>query len=242
MRGFRRVVETLFVVAIFAGVAIWLYAFSPLDATEFDRTCPVEPCAVRDSEGLSVEPVGASSTGLIVYTGARVVPEAYAPVAERIAGAGYPVFIPALTINFAIFDQNAADAVVDAHPEIDRWVIAGHSLGGAMAARYAATNDAIDGLVLWAAYPEESLDLTDTGLVVGSVSATNDGLATPEQISASMARLPGTTKVTVIQGGNHAQFGFYGEQRGDKPASISAESQWDQVAAATVEILSLVAR
>ena len=29
----------------------------------------------------------------------------------------------------------------------------------------------------------------------------------------------------VVQGGNHAQFGSYGEQRGDGEASISAEEQ-----------------
>jgi hypothetical protein len=41
----------------------------------------------------------------------------------------------------------------------------------------------------------------------------------------------------VIEGGNHAQFGSYGPQEGDKPATISPEEQWEQVAAATVEFL-----
>ena len=70
-----------------------------------------------------------SDVGLIVYPGARVVPEAYAPVAERIAAAGYPVYVPRLTANFAIFDQDAAAEVIAGSPR-NRALGRGRSLAG----------------------------------------------------------------------------------------------------------------
>ena len=43
-----------------------------------------------------------------------------------------------------------------------------------------------------------------------------------------------TENVVEIEGGNHAQFGNYGPQKGDLPATISAEEQQTQ----TVEAIS----
>jgi hypothetical protein len=41
----------------------------------------------------------------------------------------------------------------------------------------------------------------------------------------------------VIQGGDHAQFGWYGAQSGDNPATISREAQQAQIEQATVDFL-----
>lgn len=220
----------------------WSVLLSPLAAVDFSESAcdGSNVCVTLDADGLSAVPPTSSDFGLIVYPGARVVAEAYAPVAERIAAAGYPVYVPSLTANLAILDQDAAAEVIAAHPEIERWVVAGHSLGGAMAARYAADDPRVVGLVLWAAYPEASLDLSDRDLEVASISASNDGLATNAEIEASRARLPYDATFEVIDGGNHAQFGNYGDQRGDNPAAITAERQWDQVAAATIIVLDSV--
>jgi len=100
--------------------AAWVFLFSPLEATG-----PCGRCGVADTGDVEVAADG--TTGLIVYTGARVVPEAYAPITELIGEAGFPVFIPRLTLNFAVFDAQAADSVIREHPEIERWVIAGLS-------------------------------------------------------------------------------------------------------------------
>jgi dienelactone hydrolase len=225
-------------VALVMGAVVWFRWLSPLAASE----TPVEGCSggvcTSTGDGLSVVPDGGGAgTGLILYTGARVPPAAYAPVARRIALAGYPVFIPALTLNYAIFDGSAADAVISAHPEIGRWVIAGHSLGGVMAARYAASNDGIGGLAFWGSYPEQSLDLSASDLRVVSVYGSADGLSRSETVLASRARLPETARFVEIVGGNHGQFGDYGPQRGDNPAGVTSDKQWDQVASATVALL-----
>ncbi len=238
MSRLRRLMMWTAGLVLVAATAAWFLLLSPLRAVDFvDVACP-DACATLDDGDLMVP--GGAATGLIVYTGARVVPEAYAPVVERIAAAGYPVFVPRLTLNFAIFDADAADAVIAENPDIDRWVIAGHSLGGVMAARYAAANPEIEGLVLWGSYPEESLDLAGTDLIVSSIYASEDGLSTPAEVLAAEDNLPLDVAFVEIEGGNHAQFGNYGPQRGDGTPTIAPEAQWDEVADATIGALLAV--
>ena len=90
-----------------------------------------------------------------------------------------------MPFGLAALAPDAADAVIAAHPEIDRWVIGGHSLGGAMAAQYASGHDdVIDGLVLWAAYPAEDTDLSAADLAARAIYASADGLATTDEIDS----------------------------------------------------------
>ncbi|MDH4137642.1 MAG: alpha/beta hydrolase, partial [Anaerolineae bacterium] len=131
-----------------------------------------------------------------------------------------------------------AAGVMAAFPEVERWVVGGHSLGGAMAARFAHRQpSAVQGLVLWASYPSASDDLSARDLVVASIYGTRDGLATGEKIAASRPLLPAETRWMAIAGGNHAQFGWYGPQSGDNPATISREAQQQEVIAATLILL-----
>ncbi len=179
-----------------------------------------------------------AQSGLILYPGGRVDARAYAPEALEIARQGYLVVIVKMPLNLAVFAPERATQVMQAYPEIHHWVVGGHSLGGAMAAEFAFRNpQAVDGLVLWAAYPAGSSSLADRGMDVVSVSASMDGLATPDKIRAARSLLPANTRYVVIEGGNHAQFGWYGAQSGDMPAQISREAQQSQVAAATLELL-----
>jgi hypothetical protein len=178
------------------------------------------------------------STGFIIYPGGRVDTRAYAPQARAIAAEGYLVVIVRMPLNLAVFSPNAAARVIATHPEITTWVVGGHSLGGAMAATFANSHpEAVQALVLWAAYPASSDDLSQSSLKVLSVSATLDGLSTPDKIDASRALLPPLTTWVPIQGGNHAQFGWYGAQAGDNPASISRSEQQAQLISATLVLL-----
>jgi pimeloyl-ACP methyl ester carboxylesterase len=168
-----------------------------------------------------------------------VDPRSYAPAARTIAQEGYLVVIVPMPLNLAVFASDAAAEVIMAYPEVSHWAIGGHSLGGAMAARFAYSHpDDVQGLVLWAAYPDGSNDLSGRRLPVSSIYGTLDGLATPEKIAASHALLPMTAEWVAIEGGNHAQFGWYGPQSGDNPATISREGQQRQVVAATLELLA----
>jgi pimeloyl-ACP methyl ester carboxylesterase len=181
----------------------------------------------------------APSSGLIIYPGGRVDSRSYAPTARAIAQEGYLVVIVPMPLHLAVLAPDAATDVMAAYPEVSHWAIGGHSLGGAMAARYAYGHpDQVEALALWAAYPDSSNDLSDRNLAVTSIYGTLDGLATKEKIAASHALLPPTTEWVAIEGGNHAQFGWYGPQSGDNPATISREEQQRQTVAATLKLLA----
>ena len=178
------------------------------------------------------------TTGFIIYPGGRVDPRAYAPQAHEIASQGYLVVIVPMPLNLAVFGSGRASSVIQAYPDIEKWVIGGHSLGGSMAALYAYNHsDQVDGLVLWASYPANSNNLSNNTIKTASISASLDGLSTPEKIDASKILLPADTAWVQIIGGNHAQFGWYGDQPGDNTATVSREEQQAQVVQSTLDLL-----
>jgi dienelactone hydrolase len=182
------------------------------------------------------------TTGFILYPGGFVDPKAYAPIARDIAAAGYLVVIPPMPLNLAVLDMTVAGEIIAAYPEILHWAIGGHSLGGSMAASFSKGNpNLIDGLVLWASYLADNIDLSKADLIVTSIYGTLDGVATPEEVLAAKPLLPTNTLWVAIEGGNHAQFGWYGLQEGDNPASISPEAQQDQIVKGTLSLLSQLA-
>ncbi|NIN64536.1 MAG: alpha/beta hydrolase [Anaerolineae bacterium] len=177
--------------------------------------------------------------GLILYPGGRVDPRSYAPAARAIAADGYVVVVVPMPLNLAVLGADKAAEVITAYPELEYWAVGGHSLGGAMAARFAHSRSSlVDGLVLWAAYPDASNDLSGSELAVTSIYGTLDGLATEQKIAASRSLLPPHTQWVAIKGGNHAQFGWYGPQAGDNPAAISGDEQQQKIVDATVELLA----
>ncbi|MEJ2752681.1 MAG: alpha/beta hydrolase [Chloroflexota bacterium] len=178
------------------------------------------------------------AAGIIIYPGGRVDPRSYAPTARALAEEGYLAVITPMPLNLAVFESGAAADVIAAYPEIETWVVGGHSLGGTMAATYAGANaGTVDGLALWASYPADDVLATHTEPDVLSIYATNDGLSTLQEIDASRADLPPQTRWVEIAGGNHAQFGWYGEQPGDGQATISRPDQQAQIVAATADLL-----
>jgi len=184
---------------------------------------------------------GEPAAGLILYTGARVPPEAYAPLARAIAEEGYLVVIPELPLNLAVLAVNAAADPMAWYEDVESWVVGGHSLGGAMAARFVATSEEVDGLALLAAYPEDGLDLSDGTLVALVALATHDEIADEARVRAGLDQLPSDAELLEVVGGNHAGFGWYGDQPGDGVATISREEQTQLTAASIVEQLDRIA-
>lgn len=216
-------------------------ALIPAGAMPEVRSALVSEGAVEVSTArwLVFRPAGAESrAGLILYPGGKVDPVAYAPAAREIAAAGYQVVIVPMPLNLAVLDAERAAEVIASYPDVGRWAVGGHSLGGAMAARFAHGHpNLVLGLALWAAYPDPSDDLSAFGLEVVSISGTRDGLASPGKIEASRSLLPPGTRWVVLEGANHAQFGWYGAQSGDGEADISRAEQQARVVAATVDLL-----
>lgn len=229
MQKFRKVILAVFVVLLvgLGGFSIWASSTAPILPVASQALVSDQDVTISGTNWLSFTPQkNVKDTGLIFYPGGKVDYHAYAPYAHELARNGYTVVIVRMPLNLAVLGWNKANDVISDHPEIENWVIGGHSLGGAMAAHFVnEVPGQISGLLLLAAYPAGSDDLTAyTGSVL-SVSANLDGLATPENIDASRVLLPPQTQWLQIQGGNHAGFGYYGDQKGDNQAKITREEQ-----------------
>lgn len=197
--------------------------------------------AMQGGEGITVIDTGdwiafeggeTREPGLILYPGALVKAESYAPIARALAGSGYRVFIARMPLNLAITDVERANQVLKAYPQ-QSFVIGGHSLGGTMAARYAVSQpDRIEGVILLGAYPDKRGNLKEAGVPVLSLLGSRDGVIDRKKYEENKQFLPVDTVYMSIEGGNHAQFGSYGPQEGDQPAAISPQEQWQQTVAA----------
>lgn len=221
-------------------VAFLVWASKPLQAVEACCTNNTQVLINYEKKWLVIAPANTSpQTGLIFYPGGHVDYRSYNRPLSQIAQAGYRVIIVRMPLNLAVLGANQAADVIAAYPEIEHWVIGGHSLGGAMAARFVGMNPGlVQGLVLWGAYPPASVDLTaqaDLSSLV--IYGALDGLSTPEEVLASRAQFPPDTVFKAIEGGNHAQFGDYGSQKGDHAATITAESQQQWVVRHTLSFL-----
>ena len=228
----------ILVVALVGGGA-WFFSPQPLLP---EATAALASTAAAtftdDAAGLTFAPTSApASTGLIIYPGAKVPAAGYAPTARAIAEQGYLVVVVPMPLNFAIFGVGAADRVIAAHPEIVHWAIGGHSLGGAMAAQYAADHvNVIAGLALCGAY--SATDLSTGSLAASSVYGSLDAAVAKIEDPATKALLPPTTTYERIEGGNHEQCGWYTGQPNDPPATISRQEQQDRLVAAWVALLA----
>jgi hypothetical protein len=239
-RRYKILIIVLFVaLVIFSGFIVW--AETPpapmpqaINALQSDSNVKV-----ISGQWLTFKPTNANyTTGLIIYPGGRVDYRSYAPIAHAIADEGYLTIIVPMPLNLAVFGANAANDVIASHPEITSWAISGHSLGGTMAAQYTYQNPSkVQGLVLLAAYPASGNNLSKYDLLVTTIHGSNDGLVSTSQIKNSLEMLPPTTVYVEIAGGNHAQFGYYGDQSGDNPATITRDAQQSQTLNATVELL-----
>jgi dienelactone hydrolase len=162
--------------------------------------------------------------GFIFYPGGKVQYSAYSLLLKNIAKMGYKTFLIKMPFNLAVFNPDAAKAVIEKNSDIKKWAIGGHSLGGVMAANFAKNNTAvIDALVLYASYP--SSNMSETGVKVLSLVGTLDGFVKKEKFENSKMNLPAKSVFFEIFGGNHSNFGDYGFQKGDNESSISKEEQ-----------------
>lgn len=236
--GFRRFLRVAVPVLglVWVGAMWWLRPFSAVEpalaAMQSDATVTVTESA---TDVVLTPTSGADEVGVLFQPGAKVEARAYAAVLRPLAEAGHRVVIVKQPLSIAFLALGAYDSARSAYPEVQRWVVAGHSLGGTVAAIEADSSGA-DGLLLYASYPASDMSTTLDAAVL-SVSASLDGLATPADIDASKANLPPTATFTVIEGAVHAYFGDYGPQPGDGTPTISHDDARTQISAASVEFV-----
>lgn len=236
-----RILKALVIVLILAIIGFYFWAVVPFDVMEeaelamlIDEDVKIlksehiyfKPTEKLKKELSKIENFRNLDLGLIIYPGARVDSAAYSPLARAIAKKGYTVVLAQMPLDISVLDIKAANKIIKKESDVESWVISGHSLGGSMAAFYTKENlDLIDGLIFLGSYPSESTDLSDSHIKVLSLYGENDLIATKKEIDEKKSNLPDDTTYVEIKGGNHAQFGWYGDQNGDGKATISYKKQ-----------------
>lgn len=177
---------------------------------------------------------------VIFYPGALVSPEAYSIWAKKVAQAGYTVKIVHFPLNMAIFNVNVANNLINTRKQ--NYVIGGHSLGGAMAARYAhnTNNNHLKGIFFLGSYADKKGNLADRDIVALSIVASRDGVLNWKKYNSNKKYLPNNTDYEVIKGGNHGNFGSYGLQKGDYKATISNKQQQNMIANKLIKWLNTI--
>lgn len=162
--------------------------------------------------------------GVIFYPGGKVEETAYAPLMRELAKEGYEVYLVRMPLRLAVFKPDAASAIIEGNSDISQWTLMGHSLGGAMAANYASKNPKqVENLVLLAAYSANDLSTTDINVFL--IYGSNDGVLAMDKYEKNKKNLPDSYHEFEIDGGNHGNFGYYGNQKGDQKATISRKEQ-----------------
>ncbi|HHK5535369.1 TPA: alpha/beta hydrolase [Bacillus mobilis] len=165
--------------------------------------------------------------GVIFYQGAKVEAEAYSYLGEALAKDGHFVVMPKLPLNLAILGINEVDSVIEKYPEVQKWYVAGHSMGGAMISKYAFQHEEkVDGIIFLGSYPAD--DFSTKSIPMLSIYGEVDALATVEKIENNKKFMSKNTTMHMIKGGNHAHFGMYGEQKGDNASLITPKAQRDE--------------
>ena len=168
------------------------------------------------------------SEGIIFYPGAQVEAAAYAGMAHKLAEAGYPVFLVKMPFQMSILNWDKAENIIfRERDKIENWTMIGHSLGGAMSARFISRRqpEEVRNLILLAAYPAESDNLSQIKINVLSLYGSRDEIINLPRLRERIELLPEDAEIVELEGANHAGFGFYGEQDGDGEAEISSLTQ-----------------
>ncbi|QAV69288.1 alpha/beta hydrolase [Salinibacterium sp. UTAS2018] len=217
---------------VWANVGVMQAEQSALDSVGSNPAVAV----TETSNSFIISPTGETSgEGLVFIPGAKVSADAYLyKLSGAVAESGLTIVVTKPILNLAFFDQRSLDTFTSAVPDVDSWIVGGHSLGGVRACQYAEQSD-VSGLVLFGSYCANDLSEVDTRVL--SLSGSADLLSTPEKIMSAAHLLPTATTFFPIEGANHASFGDYGVQAGDGVATLDSSVVRDVI---TAEINSFV--
>jgi len=226
--GTKRKLGILLLALLLAGgLWIWKYLtpYTPAANAESAMVSGNGVVVEKNENWISFEPSFTTGAAIIFYPGGLVEAESYSTLAKRIAATGHAVYIAQMPLNLPLTKVDAAEEIIRVHPKLS-FVLGGHSLGGVMASRFAAEHsDQLEGVFFLASYPDEKGSLKGTTLAVLSILGTEDEVINRDSYREGRSYLPDNTVYYSVDGGNHAQFGSYGPQKGDGDATISEDEQ-----------------
>ncbi|MEF8777213.1 MAG: alpha/beta hydrolase [Haloarculaceae archaeon] len=240
----RRAFVWIAVLALLAGAAAAIWLGTPYHGQEEGIAAVDADTDVAlnrtDGGGYVMRPTGnPTDVGLVLYPGARVHPDAYiASLAPLVEQGHVTVVVPNMPLNMALLDHRAGHTALAGHPEVDRWYVGGHSLGGVAACRYARNaGDRLAGVVLLASYCD--VDLRDADLRILSVTGEADTVLDREAYRAATERLPADRTAVSLSGVNHTQFADYRGQAGDEPSGTAYDVAHERLANDTLAWLGV---
>lgn len=181
-------------------------------------------------------------TAMLFYPGGLVDSHVYNEIlSDFAANSSITTIVVKMPANLAVFDIDSGLDVIANYPEFEEWIIAGHSLGGAMAAVSISNNpDVYTGLILMDSRPAESSSLKNWDGAVLSLYSSIEKISDAALMAETLDLLPTATWLTdternypdeesnytvihQIDGGSHSFFGTYGPQDGDYTPTVSRE-------------------
>lgn len=234
----KKILLTIVIIVVVlpvAGFFLWIgVSRYPADAAAKEALLGNEIVeTVKESYGIKFDGPGAENA-MIFYPGGLVDYRAYAPLMLKLAENGMDCYLLKMPLDLAVFDIDKGEKVLQMY-EAKHWYVGGHSLGGAMGSAFAAKHpEKIEGMLFLASYSTK--ELPDTYKVL-SLYGTNDGVLGMDKYEEAKTLLPDSSEEICIEGGNHAWFGSYGEQKGDGEATITHEEQWNITAQAVNQYL-----
>ena len=220
-------------------ILILIIGFSVYYVNDYSHSDSTALSYINGSENVSVTHTSnwlfidgkGNDTALIFYPGAKVEYSAYLPLMNQIAAQGVDVYLVQMPFNLAFFGQNSADDIIK-NSNYSHYIMSGHSLGGVAASGYASKHD-VDGLVLLAAYPSEEIDKPTL-----SIYGSEDKVLNLKSYNDAKPLIKANFTEHIINGGNHAQFGNYGLQKGDGNAGINSTLQQNETASEIINFIN----
>lgn len=206
------------------GLVIVMFLTNP--AMEEAKSLLDEPYVKVEDNLIIVEPTDVQAN-FVFYPGAYVETEAYLVMADTLRKEGIRVYIVKMPLNLAVLNRDAFESIQQKYESDLPWYLGGHSLGGAMIT-YNDVSD-VEGLIFLAAYSDGANDLSNSNINVLSITASKDDILDMVSFEKGTAFLPEHAIYIEIEGGNHANFAYYGTQRGDGDNTISRQRQHEIV-------------
>ena len=205
--------------------AIYLSIYYKADTDIAEKFPCSELITVEETDSYTAFiPNDKATAGFIFYPGGKVDDKAYHPLLQTLAEYGIFTAVAKMPFRLAVFGVNTADKIREDYPEIEEWYIGGHSLGGSMAASHLAKHESdYRGIVLLGSYSTKDISGTDISAL--SIYGSNDEVLNEKKYEKNRKNLPTDLSELVIDGGNHAYFGAYGEQKGDGEATVTNAEQ-----------------
>jgi pimeloyl-ACP methyl ester carboxylesterase len=236
----RKIFKTIWFsfVIIFFGWNWTTFQSSNLPKDTFDNSDLVTVTKSKDLITFQANTFG-DNLNVIFLQGGLTDPKAYAPLCRKMAENGFTCHLIKMDWRLPQYDYKKILTLFNL--ENGNYVIGGHSQGGKMAAQLVYDNPTLfRGLFLMGTSHPRDINLSDLTISTLKLYADKDGLASVPEVMENKNKLPKNSKLVLIKGGNHSQFGYLGKLLMDDSPDISLDQQQEQTMENIVQYLKEV--